>query len=202
MRSGPTLLFCVIGGKVRSLPGAPVVRGSDGALLLLHRGGAVEVLDLLTGLVGTVGPIAEIAAAKVVSAAGVVAVRRTAAGDALIVAAPGRTEVVIEQGSAPVEDLQVEPGVSWTRAGVTQRAALPVREFRCGDLRGSDLLAGPGRISRFTVGRFQHHLGCTGAPDAPTFALGDRRHVSAAGSWLLLSAGGRRSPRPLPPPPP
>ena len=189
---GSTLQFCARGGAVRRLGGAPAVRAADERLLLLHRRGTAEVLDVGTGRRATLGPVDEIVAAHVVNRAGVAAVRRTATGDTVLVVAPGRADVVVQRGTGLVEGPKADAKLAWTRAGRTRVALLPHRALRCADLRGEDELIGPGRVVNRSRQRF---VGCTGAPDAPTFVVGtqfegemDSSSVSftaGRGSWLL-----------------
>lgn len=191
VRRGTALRYCAPGGKVRRLGGSPSVRRADGRLLLLHRRGRVEVLDIGTGRRATLGPVAAIVHAEVVASAGVAAVRRGPTGDAVIVAAPGRAELLVEQGAAPVEAFDARPVLTWTRAGLSQSAQLPLRAVRCGDLRGTDQLAGPERLVTRGRGSAAVDVGCAGAPDAPTFVLGRAvagqvPYLAHAGTWLLL----------------
>lgn len=190
VRRGAELRYCTHGGSVRRLGGAPSVRGADGELLLLHRRGRAEVLDVHTGRRASLGPARAIVHAAVADVAGVIAVRRTGTGDAVVVAAPGRAELVVEDGPGAVEAFGVTSRVTWTRAGVARRAELPLRRVRCTDLRGPDFLAGPERLVTAGNVAYPQHVGCAGAPDAPTFVVGDtplgsQPHVEQAGTWLL-----------------
>lgn len=194
VRRGAELRFCSRGGAVRRLGGSPSVRGADGHLLLVHRRGRVQVLDVSTGRLGHVGAVGAVVQAKVVASAGAVAVRRDAQGDALVVVAPGRRDVVVDRGPEPVEALEVlatTASILWRRAGGSYSAVLPHRAVTCGRLRGADELEGPGRI----VGFEEVYFGCIGGGDAPAFIVGSTeaygldlataQFTAGHGSWVL-----------------
>jgi hypothetical protein len=196
VRRGATLRFCVSRGKVRSLGGSPRVREADGRLLLLDRRERVEVLDMGTGRRAVIGPARAVGDAAVAAGAGALAVRRSTGTDAVVVVAPGRPELLVERGPGPVEALEVSAALSWRRDGIIRRALLPRRALRCGDLRGSDHLAGPGRVViRRTEDGDLLLTGCSGGPDAPVFVVGEESSegldlgevtlTPGAGSWLL-----------------
>lgn len=194
VRRGGELRFCARGGPVRRLSGSPEVRGAHGPLLLLHRRGQAEVLDVRTGRLGRVGAVGAVVQAKVVDSAGVVAVRRGSEGDTLVVVAPGRRDVVVERGPEPVEGLEVSRAagsVRWRRATDFSSAVLPRRALTCGRLGGDDVLVGRGRI----VGFQEVYFGCIGGADAPTFIVGSEeaygldlataQFSAGHGSWVL-----------------
>src|SRR5918995_1874552 len=89
VRRGATLHFCGRGHDVRRLGGAPTVEDTDGNLLLLHRRGKVEVLDVTTGRRAALGKVGQILQPEVVASAGAAAVRGRGGGSTGVLGAPG-----------------------------------------------------------------------------------------------------------------